>query len=60
MTGAARVSIAGDPTPEEAAAIIAAANIVLSAAPAPEDPRPWPYRSQWRRAAIEEGVRSVS
>lgn len=60
MIASAEVTISGDPTPEEAAAIIAAANLVLSAAPAVEDPRPWPYRSQWRRAAIEEGVRSVS
>jgi len=61
VTRPAEVSISGDPTPEEAAAIAAAAQAVLAAAaPAAEDPRPWPYRSAWRRAAIDEGVRSVS
>ncbi len=61
MISVAEVTVSGDPTPEEAAAIVAAATAVLSsAAPAAEDPRPWQYRSQWRRAAIEEGVRSVS
>lgn len=56
----APVIVSGDPTPEEAAAIVAATQLVLTAGgPAEADPRPWAYRSAWRRAAIDEGVQRV-
>ena len=49
--------VAGDATGEEAAAVIAAVQVLLEAESAPGAPAaPWPYRSAWRRAAIDEGV----
>ena len=45
------------PSPDEAAAIAAAVQAVLSAqGGADADPRPAAYRSAWRRAAVREGV----
>ena len=45
------------PSPDEAAAIAATVQAVLSAqGGADADPRPAAYRSAWRRAAIREGV----
>ena len=45
------------PSPEEAAAIIAAVTAVMAAARGGDtDPRPAAYRSMWRRAAIREGA----
>lgn len=45
------------PSPDEAAAIAAAVQAVLSAqGGATADPRPAAYRSAWRRAAMHEGV----
>ncbi len=45
------------PSPDEAAAIAAAVQAVLSAqGGADADPRPAAYRSAWRRAAMHEGV----
>ncbi len=56
MTVTARI-VAGDATGEEAAAVIAAVQVLLEAESALEGPDlPWPYRSAWRRAAIDEGV----
>ena len=45
------------PSPDEAAAIAAAVQAVLSAqGGADADPRPAAYRSAWRRAAMHEGA----
>ena len=45
------------PSPDEAAAIAAAVQAVLTAqGGADADPRPAAYRSAWRRAAMHEGV----
>ena len=61
MISVAEAPVSGAPPPGGPAAIVAAAPAAPPPAPpAAEDPRPWQYRSQWRRAAIEEGVRSVS
>ncbi|MBM3634728.1 MAG: hypothetical protein FJW99_05485 [Actinobacteria bacterium] len=54
MSPALEVSPA--PTPDEAAAIAAAVQAVLSAGGGDVDPRPHAYRSAWRQAAIREGV----
>ncbi len=52
--------VRGNPTAGEAAAILAAVQVVLESESAPVDGDvPWPYRSAWRRAAIEEGVGSA-
>ena len=52
--------VAGGPTGEQAAAVIAAVQIMLEEAPNMTGPEaPWPYRSTWRRAAIEEGIRGA-
>lgn len=56
MTPAAGMVIAGDPSAEEAAAIVAAVQVLLEAESAGGPIAPWPYRSAWRRAAIDEGV----
>jgi hypothetical protein len=49
--------VAGAPTGEEAAAVLAAVQLLLEAEAAGQAPRePWAYRSAWRRAAIDEGV----
>jgi hypothetical protein len=56
VTATARI-VAGDPTGEEAAAVTAAVQVLLEAESAREAPQlPWPYRSAWRRASIDEGV----
>jgi len=48
----------GSPTGEEAAAVIAAVQVMLDAESREASAEvPWPYRSKWRRAAIDEGVR---
>lgn len=53
----ALLEVSPAPTPDEAAAIAAAVQAVLSASGgADADPRPHAYRSAWRRAAIREGV----
>ena len=46
------------PSPEEAAAIATAVQVLLQSAAgsAQADPRPPAYRSAWRRAAIRGGV----
>ncbi len=56
---AAEAIVSGNPTPEEAAAIVAAVQLLTAAGPTQDDPRPWAYRSAWRRAAIDEGVQRV-
>jgi len=49
--------VAGDATGEEAAALMAAVQVLLEAESGQQAPDlPWPYRSAWRRAAIDEGV----
>jgi hypothetical protein len=52
------VSISPTPTPEEAAAIVAAVRTLIEAGrhAATTDVRPAAYRSAWRRAAILEGA----
>jgi len=56
VTATARV-VAGGATGEEAAAVMAAVQVLLEADSAHETPElPWPYRSAWRRASIDEGV----
>jgi len=59
VTPRVEIGISGDPSPEEAAAIIVAAQQLVGAAAPASDPRPWAYRSAWRRAAIDEGVQRV-
>ena len=57
MTGAVRI-VAGSPTDEEAAAVVAAVEALLAAERAAEpagDGHP-AYRSPWRRAAIEDAL----
>ncbi len=50
----------GSPTGEEAAAVIAAVEVLLEAEGAHREPDlPWAYRSGWRRAAIDEGIRGA-
>jgi hypothetical protein len=45
------------PSAEEAAALAAALQVLLEAETPPAHPElPWPYRSAWRRAAIDEGI----
>ena len=47
----------GSPSPAEAAAVLAAVQVLLEAESASGAPElPWPYRSAWRRAAIDEGI----
>jgi hypothetical protein len=40
-----------EPEPAEREALVLALEQLLG-----EEDRPWPYRSEWRRAAFEEGV----
>ena len=47
---------AGNPTGHEAAALIAAVQIILESESAAGSELPWSYRSTWRRRAIDEGV----
>ncbi len=55
--GAVFEAACGRPTADEAAAVLAAVQAVLESESAPARAHvPWPYRSAWRRAAIEEGV----
>jgi Acyl-CoA carboxylase epsilon subunit len=57
VTGAVRI-VAGSPTDEEAAAVVAAVEALLAAERASEpagDGHP-AYRSPWRRAAIEDAL----
>lgn len=56
MRPARSLQIDGVPSPDEAAAIAAAVQVLLDAAPGDAPALPWPYRSAWRRAAIDEGV----
>jgi hypothetical protein len=50
----------GDPSPAEAAAVLAAVQVLLEAESALSAPElPWAYRSAWRRAAIDEGIRGA-
>lgn len=51
-----RLEIAGGgtPTPQQAAALVASATVLVDGRPAPADPRPAAYRSRWRRAAMLE------
>lgn len=52
--------IHGAPWADEAAAIVAAVQVLVEAESAHGAPElPWPYRSAWRRAAIEEGIRGA-
>jgi hypothetical protein len=52
--------ISGAPGPEEAAAVIAAVQVLLEAERSHvAQTVPWPYRSAWRRAAIDEGIRGA-
>ncbi|MDX6554545.1 MAG: hypothetical protein QOD86_740 [Miltoncostaeaceae bacterium] len=56
------VEAGGAPAGAEAAALAAALTAVLDderARAAAPDPRPWAYRSQWRRAAALEAVASM-
>jgi hypothetical protein len=48
--------IEGSPSAEEAAAILAAVQVVLEAEATTAPQVPWAYRSAWRRAAIAEGA----
>lgn len=49
------ITAGGVPTPQQAAALAAAATVVIERArPAAADPRPAAYRSRWRRAAMLE------
>ena len=51
------LEVSPTPSPDEAAAIAAAVQAVLTAqGGADADPRPAAYRSAWRRAAMHEGV----
>ncbi len=51
------VVVAAHGSPEEAAAVLAAVQVVLDREHGPDAPeQPWPYRSAWRRAAIDEGT----
>ena len=47
---------AGNPTGHEAAALIAAVQIILESESAAGSELPFAYRSGWRRTAIDEGV----
>ena len=51
-----QIQVSGEPTDEEAAAIAAAVMAYTAGGPAP-DATPYAYRSLWRRAAINAGVR---
>lgn len=55
MTGV-RLSVGGDATDEEVAAITAAVSVFLTGGPAATDPRPSAYRSRWRAAAIGQAA----
>jgi hypothetical protein len=47
----------GVPSAEEAAALTAAVQALLEVGAGHAEPQlPWPYRSAWRRAAIDEGI----
>jgi hypothetical protein len=46
----------GNPSAEEAAAILAAVQVLVEGEQTQLQAAPWPYRSAWRRAAIDEGV----
>ena len=49
-----------EPTGEEAAAVLAAVQVLLEAESEQGAPAlPWAYRSAWRRAAIDEGIRGA-
>ncbi len=53
-------AVYGNPTREEAAAVIAAVQVLLEAESAQDAPElPWAYRSAWRRAAIDEAIRGA-
>jgi hypothetical protein len=59
VTQPARI-VAGHPTGEEAAAVIAAVQVMLDGESKETSAEvPWPYRSKWRRVAIDEGVRGT-
>jgi len=50
----------GTPSAEEAAALTAAVQMLLEGESAKGEPElAWPYRSAWRRAAIDEGIRGA-
>ena len=49
--------VGGNPTAEQAAAILAAVQVMLESHTETGPEHPWPYRSAWRQAAIDEGVR---
>jgi hypothetical protein len=50
----------GSPSAEEAAALTAAVQVLLKAESSQHAPElPWPYRSAWRRAVIDEGIRGT-
>ena len=58
--GSAIEVVWGAPGPEEAAAVITAVQVVLEAELDHAMPdMPWAYRSAWRRAAIEDGIRGA-
>lgn len=50
------VTILGTPSPEEAAAVLAAVQVLLDNESFSAPQLPWSYRSAWRRAAITEGI----
>jgi len=50
------VHIGGDPTDEEAAAIVAAVSAFMSGGAAQGDPRPAVYGSPWRFAALQQAA----
>ena len=52
--------VVGTPSAEEAAAVTAAVQVMLEAE-LDQAVRhvPWPYRSAWRRTAIDEGIRGA-
>ena len=54
MSGAVRIG--GDPTDEEAAAIVAAVSAFMSGGAAHGDLRPSVYRSPWRIAALQQAA----
>ena len=55
MASRIEITTGGAPSPEQLAALGAAAPVVFhEARRTPDDPRPAPYRSRWRRAAMLE------